>query len=262
MHLLNPHLASAAPPRRIVSLVPSQTELLYDLGLEAETAGITKFCVHPRSWFRTKTRIGGTKQLHIEKIRLLQPDLILANKEENVREQVEALLDIAPVWMSDIRTLEDALSMIRETGRITHRQEQSARLASTIAADFALLQPGTYRKALYLIWRQPWMTVGGDTFIHHMMQYAGLENVTGSCTRYPALEGEALSRLQPEIVLLSSEPYPFKEKHLEEMQAVFPHARVLLADGEMFSWYGSRLQHAPAYFRRLAKGWELPPAQK
>lgn len=139
-------------PRRIVSLVPSQTELLYDLGLEEETVGITKFCIHPEAWFRSKARVGGTKNVDIDKVRALQPDLIIANKEENVKEQIEALADIAPVWVSDIQDLDDALDMIRSIGHITGRQEKAELIAKLIGHRFNELQlhlTGSKRSAHY-----------------------------------------------------------------------------------------------------------------
>jgi len=249
-------------PQRIVSLVPSQTELLYHLGLAEEVVGITRFCVHPDHWFRSKPRIGGTKSLHLDKIRSLQPQLILANKEENQREQVEALMQEFPVWTSDIHTLEDALDMIRQVGRLTGRAAAAAQLSGQIQAKFAALpaslpDEGRSWHAAYFIWRDPWMVAGGDTFIHSMLAACGLQNIFAGTPRYP---GISLSRLPAlfehvpagrQLVLLSSEPYPFKEQHIAEIAAVLPHARVLLADGEMFSWYGSRLLEAPGYFRQL-----------
>jgi len=241
-------------PKRIVSLVPSQTELLADLGLEAETVGITKFCIHPEAWFRSKTRVGGTKTVAIEKVRSLAPDLIIANKEENVQEQVEALCDIAPVWMSDINDLDAALDMIRSIGHITGRAEQAGSIANEIESRFAALDQHishTNTATLYLIWRQPWMSIGQDTFIHHIMHRAGLQNVCSALSRYPELSNEDIIRLDPALVLLSSEPYPFKEKHIAELQALLPNARILLADGEMFSWYGSRLLQTPLYLRTV-----------
>lgn len=239
-------------PRRIVSLVPSQTELLHDLGLGEEVVGITKFCVHPESWFRSKTRVGGTKQVHTDRVAALQPDLIIANKEENVQEQVEALAAQYPVWVSDIGNLDDALEMMRSIGDLTGRQEKAEDLVRRIGDDFAGLPLASgSKKAAYCIWKTPWMFAGGDTFIHDILDRLGWQNVLSGYPRYPSLDLEAVAKLQPELVLLSSEPYPFKEKHIEEIKAVLPAAEVLLVDGEMFSWYGSRLQHAVSYFRHL-----------
>lgn len=243
------------PPRRIVSLVPSQTELLYDLGLDEEVTGITKFCIHPDSWFRHKTRIGGTKQLHLEQILALQPDLVIANKEENTAEQVQYLMQHVPVWVSDIHRLKDALDMIRSIGHMTGRSERASQIAGNISLSFRKLQEEIRDLALlrtaYFIWREPWMVAGGDTFIHTMLGYSRLENVFAGTPRYPAIDLAQLSTTDCELVLLSSEPYPFKEKHIAELQAVLPAARIELVDGELFSWYGSRLEKAAGYFREL-----------
>lgn len=246
-----PHL-----PQRIISLVPSQTELLYTLGLEEEVRGITKFCIHPDPWFRQKVRIGGTKDVHPDRVHSLQPDLIIANKEENDRQQVEELARHYPVWISDIRTLPDALAMIRSIGALTGRVTAAETLARNIEDRFtALTPPGdgtTSLRTAYLIWRRPWMAAGGDTFIQEMLRYNGLINAFRHLDRYPVIEPDTLARSGCQCVLLSSEPYPFREQHIREIREILPDARVLLVDGEMFSWYGSRLLEAPAYFRQLA----------
>ena len=242
-------------PKRIVSLVPSQTELLYSLGLDAEVCGITKFCVHPEEWFRGKTRVGGTKNVDVEKIRSLQPDLVLANKEENVREQIEALALEFPVWVSDVNDLDDALAMIRSVGEITGRIDKAVELEMQISKGFEDLDgvSGVAVRTGYLIWRSPYMSVGGDTFIHEMMKKAGFENVFGDLTRYPQVDVKMLQDANCEVLLLSSEPYPFKQKHIDELKEQLPNTHILLADGELFSWYGSRLLHAPSYFIELRR---------
>ncbi len=239
-------------PKRIISLVPSQTELLHDLGLEAETIGITKFCIHPGEWFRSKIRIGGTKALHIEKITALDPDLIIANKEENVKEQVEALAEKFPVFVTDVNDLPTALQMIDDIGSLTGKTTPALSLIEKIKTGFSNLPKPVIRpKTAYMIWKDPWMTIGGDTFIHNMLEAAGFENIFGNKTRYPEINIIELSTMNCELVLLSSEPYPFKQKHIDEIQALLPGTKILLVDGEMFSWYGSRLLHAPGYFNRL-----------
>ena len=245
-------LPSPFPPRRIISLVPSQTELLHDLGLEKEVVGITKFCIHPESWFRTKTRVGGTKTVNLDKVRQLQPDLILANKEENTKEQIELLSKEFPVWVSDIQTLEDALEMIRSVGALTHTSEKANACADQIGQAFARLHPlHPAIKTAYLIWKDPYMSVGADSFIHDMMQRLGLQNCFAHTSRYPEVSIRDLQQADCQLLLLSSEPYPFKQKHITELQELLPHTRILLVDGEMFSWYGSRLLKAPAYFAEL-----------
>ena len=253
------------PPKRIVSLVPSQTELLHDLGLEEEIVGITKFCVHPQSWFRNKARVGGTKNVNIEKVISLQPDLILANKEENVKEQIEALEKIAPVWVSDVNNLDDALNMMENVGTITGKTEKVKLLINQIKQSFSELSSplcgeGQGVRCCYLIWRNPYMTIGGDTFIHDMLSRCGLQNMYASEKRYPEIKLEDLEEKKAELILLSSEPYPFKEKHASEIKTILPNAKILMVDGEMFSWYGSRLLHAVQYFKELMNKINEPPS--
>jgi ABC-type Fe3+-hydroxamate transport system substrate-binding protein len=247
-------------PLRIISLVPSQTELLYSLGLETEVVGITKFCIHPDHWFRTKPRVGGTKDVSPKKIAELQPDLIIANKEENDREQIESLATRYPIWVSDIHDLTDALAMIRSIGDIVGHPQQAKVLTHQIQNDFAALAaiPSSPRTA-YLIWRTDkplsYMAAGHGTFIDDMLNRCGLTNVVDQ-PRYPVTDPAILAAAGCRLILLSSEPYPFRDKHREELQALLPHATIRLVDGEMFSWYGSRLLQAPAYFQNLIS--ELP----
>lgn len=239
-----------ASPRSIVSLVPSITELLYTLQLDNEVTGITKFCIHPQHWFKQKTRIGGTKNIKPETIHELQPDLIIANKEENVKEQVEELATQYPVWLTDVNNLADALEMIEQIGRITNRLNNAIHLVSQINSAFTSLKPATTnKKAGYLIWRNPYMTIGKDTFIHDMLLRCGLQNIFANTTRYPAIDSWQLK--QCDVLLLSSEPFPFQQKHIDELQSQLPNTKIMLVDGEMFSWHGSRLLNAPAYFNSL-----------
>jgi len=239
-------------PSRIVSLVPSQTELLYDLELDGATAGITKFCIHPEAWFRTKPRVGGTKQVKREAVDSLRPDLIIANREENVKEQVEDLARDYPVWVSDIHTLPHALGMITDIGELTGTQTKAEQLRHRIQLAFEdIPQQSVALKTAYLIWRQPYMTAGHDTFIHDMLQRCGFHNIFSDRSRYPEISVTDLQNRDCELLLLSSEPYPFRQKHIDELQEQLPQTRIMLVDGEMFSWYGSRLQWAPAYFKKL-----------
>ncbi len=256
---LNRTLDIPQPPRRIISLVPSQTELLYDLGLRDEVVGITKFCLHPEEWFRSKTRIGGTKKYDFEKIRMLAPDLIIGNKEENEQEQIELLMEKYPVWMSDIYTLTDAMDMILRLGRLVGKQQAAETLKLKIEKEFEELNTFlhqtafTSKKVAYFIWREPYMVAANHTFIDHLLMHCGFKNVFSGevFKRYPEVSAEQLKEADPEIILLSSEPYPFKEKHIAEFQSICKNARIITVDGELFSWYGSRLLHAPAYFKNL-----------
>ncbi len=233
---------------RVVSLVPSQSELLADLGVAP--VGVTRFCVHPASLKEQATVIGGTKQVDVEKIRALNPDWILANKEENTGEMVGALADIAPVHVTDVQTLDDALAMIRAVGHHIGKPTAASALARTIAERFDALSTFEPLRCAYLIWRDPWMTVGGDTFISDVMARAGLINVFGGQTRYPTTTPADVRQLDLDAVLLSSEPFPFSHSDADRMEddTGIP---TFLVDGEPFSWYGSRLLHAPGYLRSL-----------
>lgn len=254
---LNRKIELPFTPKRIISLVPSQTELLYDLGLRDEVVGITKFCIHPDEWFRTKTRVGGTKKYDFEKIKSLQPDLIIGNKEENEKEQIEELMKNYNVWMSDIYTLKDALDMIIRIGTMIGKQQESINLKLQIEAQFQTFdfQLSTFNfqyTTAYLIWRSPYIVAGHNTFINDMLSRCGFNNVfTNKNSRYPEITNEELKEAKPEVILLSSEPYPFKEKHIQEIQAICPDSKVILVDGELFSWYGSRLIKSPDYFTKL-----------
>ncbi|WP_199140763.1 ABC transporter substrate-binding protein [Pedobacter sp. ASV12] len=239
------------PPKRIISIVPSQTELLFDLGLDEEVIGVTKFCIHPIAKFAARAKVGGTKKLRIDEIKRLQPDLIIGNKEENTQAEIELLMQEFPVWMSDIYNLDDAMATIRQIGELVNREPEAAYLNHLINAGFNDLQAlalakGINQNVAYLIWKDPYMLAGNNTFIDYILRKIGLSNAI-SQSRYPALTLEELQTLNCQLILLSSEPYPFKEKHIEELQEALPQAKVLLVDGEMFSWYGSRLVKAVQY---------------
>ncbi|MFD2786067.1 ABC transporter substrate-binding protein [Hymenobacter rubripertinctus] len=241
------------PPQRIVSLVPSQTELLFDLGLAGRVVGVTKFCVHPASARQSATVVGGTKNFDFEKIAALQPDLIIGNKEENYQEGIEQLAARYPVWLSDISNLPEALDMIRRVGLLAGRKDAGDALAADIGASFtALAAPATEPVPVaYFIWRKPYMVAAAGTFIDDMLARTGLCNVFGHLGRYPEITAEQLRQAAPRQILLSSEPYPFSEKHIAEFRQICPTAQLRIVDGELFSWYGSRLRASAEYFRQL-----------
>lgn len=253
---MNRTLQVPGHPERIISLVPSQTELLHDLDLGDRVVGITKFCIHPEAWFRSKARVGGTKQVDMEKVRALKPDLIIGNKEENTQADIEALEQEYPVWMSDVRDLDGALDMIRRVGLLTGTTRRSEALVSGIERAFAGLRPLTPpRSAAYLIWRDPLMVAGGDTFINDMLHRAGFSNAFAlRKERYVEITPAELAAADPDMILLSSEPYPFAEKHIIHFNMICPGTPVRLVDGEPFSWFGSRLLHTPAYVAGLCAG--------
>jgi ABC-type Fe3+-hydroxamate transport system substrate-binding protein len=205
------------PPKRIISIVPSQSELLWDLGLQKQLVGITKFCIHPNEMYKRIQRVGGTKKLDIEKIRELKPDLIIGNKEENEQSQIEELRKEFPVWMSDIYDLSDAYEMISVLSEMTNKKQEGDKLIKAIQKKFR----------------------------------EGMKNAFSYLSRYPELNAAQIKSADPDLIFLSSEPFPFKEKHVKELQQICPDAQIQLVDGEMFSWYGSRLQYATDYFKSM-----------
>lgn len=246
-------------PKRIVSLVPSQTELLCDLGLEHQLVGVTKFCVHPEYIKSQSTIVGGTKQIHLDKIRELKPDIILCNKEENTKTIVEACEKVCPVHVSDIFTVNDSIELIKQYGALFDKQTKAEEFILSIRKKLEefnrFIENKPLKKVAYFIWKNPWMVAGNNTLINHLLQLNKFENVYGHLARYPeiALEGSN-PNAEVELVLLSSEPFPFSEKHINEVQQFYPNATILLVDGEMFSWYGSRLVKAFGYFKKLRLG--------
>ena len=233
---------------RVVSLVPSQSELLADLGVAP--VGVTRFCVHPTSLKERATIVGGTKQVDVEKVRALRPDWILANKEENTPAMVEARSDLAPVHVTDVRTLDDALAMIETVGRHVGKRAPAARLARTIAERFDALSTFEPLRCAYLIWRDPLMTVGGDTFISDVMARAGLINAFADQTRYPITTPDELSRLNLDAVLLSSEPFPFSHP-MSSRWKTSPARLPFWSTASRFRGTGAVLLHAPGYLRSL-----------
>jgi ABC-type Fe3+-hydroxamate transport system substrate-binding protein len=243
-------------PKRIISLVPSQTELLYDLELEEEIVGITKFCVHPKHLKATKQIVGGTKQVKYDKIKDLQPDIIIANKEENTKEIVEELSKICPVWVTNIVTIEDNLQMIADFGKLFNKRTEAQKWNDKITFaynDFQqFIKDKPFRKVAYFIWANPYMVAGKDTFINEMLVLNRFQNIYEEKGRYPEIELEKIRQEgDPEVVFLSSEPFPFKDEHAFEIGRSTHHAKTIFVDGEMFSWNGSRLLKAFDYFKLM-----------
>jgi len=241
-------------PKRIISLVPSQTELLVDLGLEKNIIGITKFCVHPKYLTLKKTIIGGSKKVNYKKIKRLQPGLIIANKEENTEEIVENTNEIAPTYVSDILTIADSLNFISDISKLCNVEENAQKLVddiSTALTDFKkFIEVSPSRKVAYFIWHKPWMVVGGNNYINEILKLNNFNNIFEGADRYPEVYVENLSDLKPDLILLSSEPFPFSDKHIEELKK-HVNSKIILVDGEMFSWHGSRLLKGLEYFKSL-----------
>lgn len=231
-------------------MVPSQTELLFYLGLDARVVGVTKFCINPAKARTNRAVVGGTKHPDVRLIRSLKPDLIVGNKEENDKATIEILRAEFPVWLSDVVTMEDACGMIADIGLLTNTQPKATHLINQIRSAFEAMPVFKAQTVVYLVWRKPWMAAGTQTFIHSILQAAGLKNVVVQ-SRYPELSLEHIAELRPDFIFLSSEPYPFSHKHIAEFKYAVPEAQVVLVDGEMFSWYGNRLLAAPAYFQVL-----------
>lgn len=262
-------------PKRIISLVPSQTEFLYDIGLADRLVGQTIFCVHPSEKFKDAVKVGGTKKVRYDVIANLNPDLIICNKEENTQDIVEILSKSFPVWVSDIKNVEDACRMMEKIGQMLSvesgkNQSESGsgsesenvrrradEIAGQVRKSFVELGQNPSHTCLYLIWKGPYMTAGRDTFIDCMLGYAGFSNLMPAGSRYPELSLEEMAALNPEFILLSSEPYPFREKHIEELSSKLPGTRVVLVDGEFFSWYGSRLLNSRNYFGELRRSLNI-----
>ncbi len=243
-------------PKRIISLVPSQTELLFDLGLENLLVGVTKFCVHPNHIRTEVAVVGGTKQIHLDKIIALQPDIILCNKEENTKDIVEACLAICNVHVSDIFTINDSLELIHQYGALFNKSKEALGIIDNIQKELqgfnTFIKNKQTLKTVYFIWKDPWMVAANNTFINYLLKLNKFENIFEKEIRYPEIElCESAINKDVNMVLLSSEPYPFKEKHKKDIQKFYPKAAIVLADGEMFSWYGSRLAKAFKYFKNL-----------
>ncbi|SFN24820.1 ABC-type Fe3+-hydroxamate transport system, substrate-binding protein [Chryseobacterium oleae] len=235
---------------KVVSLVPSITEALFDLGLtEHEVIGRTKFCIHPENKVKNVAVIGGTKNIHIDKIKALQPDLILANKEENIKEQVEALMDDFKVIVTNVETIEDNYYLLKMLGNTFNKEERAQQFNLKIYDVLEQAKLDAPVKAAYLIWKNPYMTIGSDTFIHKILAEIGFENIFKDQTRYPEIQMEDLA--DADVIMLSSEPFPFKEKHIEEMKAFYPDKKIMIVDGEAFSWYGTHIAKCGDYFKGL-----------
>ena len=248
-------------PKRIVSLVPSQTELLCDLALENELVGVTKFCVHPFHLKSTKTIVGGTKKVDFDKIRALNPDFIVGNKEENTYALLPELEKIAPTYYSDVKSIQDCLNLIFELGMVLGRRTESSNLIDKLhfkLNDFnEFIKTKEPKKVAYFIWANPWMVAGNSTFINELLQLNKFTNIYGDLDSYPKVE---LNRIRhegdPEVVFLSSEPYKFNDAHAFEIGTYANRSTTVFVNGEFFSWYGSRLLKAFDYFKQLHKRLE------
>jgi len=247
-------LSLSGAPRRIVSLIPSTTELLCALGLAEALVGITVYCVEPRDVVRGKTRVGGEKDPDLAVIRSLAPDLVIANVEENRREDVDELRAAGiPVWVTYPRTVAEGLAMIRDLGEVTGARDRARALLDTLEPLYAQARAGAAARppvgVFYPIWREPWMTVGADTYVHDLLVTCGGTNVFADRVRYPTITLDEMAARGPEVIFLPDEPFRFRRAHLRDFQA-YPavpavrDGRIHLVDGKPFSWHGPRLADA------------------
>lgn len=250
-------------PQRLVSLCPSITETLHALGVWSAVVGRTQYCVHPEGLVEAVPHVGGTKQPDLDRILSLAPDLVLLNEEENRREDAEALQAAGvPVASYFPRDLVETAAYLEALGRDVGAPEEGARLAARLSEALAAPRPKLNGlRHVYLIWRKPWMAVGPDTFISRLLAAAGFENLLGEGERYPELTAEDLAALDPDVVLLSSEPYPFAARHRQELSQAtgLPEERLVLVDGQLLSWHGVRTLAGLAHARELAERLATPP---
>lgn len=254
-HILTDHLGRevkvTSSPNRIVSICPAITETLFALGLEDEIIGRTKYCIFPKKKVEKVEIVGGTKEVNEEKIRELQPDLILAEKEENTKEIVQALEKIAPVFVLEVQSIKDAYRFIRTLGALTNREQKAEELIGSCKFSFPVVPANEKKKAAYVIWRKPYMVVGGTTYINDVLHTLGFHNPFEKVgSRYPAVSKEEFAKANLDVLFLASEPFPFQEKHVAEFQSFLPNTKIILVDGEMF-WYGAKMVTARPYFKEL-----------
>jgi len=250
-------VAVSFPPQRIISTVPSQTELLYDLGLDVEVVGVTRFCTYPEGWKKEKTIIGGTKRLDLNKISSLKPDLIIGNKEENIKPQVEEIASKFPYWISDVQCFEDNNKLIRDIGKLCDRSFEAEALCIRIenVCNTVKRVQKTPKRIAYFIWRNPFMVAGNNTYINSILNKLGFVNVFSNLDkRYPIITLEDVSRVEVDEIFLSSIPFPFNELHAQELKISFPNTKITFVDGEVFSYYGSRIAKSEEYLLSLLSG--------
>lgn len=235
---------------RIISLVPSITETLIDLAPEM-VIGRTKFCIHPADFVKKLPVVGGTKNFHPEKVRELRPDLVIVNKEENEKEPVEELMKDLNVMVTNIENLDDNYKLIRELGEIVGQQKKAEEICQKTIRIFEENHLKQSIRTGYMIWRKPYMTVGGDSFVNHILETLGFINIFNDRKRYPEIELKELD--ETELIILSTEPYPFSEKHIPEFSSELPDKKIIVADGEAFAWFGSRLSKLEDFYKNLVK---------
>lgn len=255
---------------RIVSLCPSLTELVFDLGRGADLVGVTRWCVHPAPGVAEIEKVGGTKDPDVARILALRPDLVLLNEEENRIEDSQALAAAGVRCHASMpRSPEETAAMVRSIAAALDRRDAGGKIAAEIEARSARVQRQAAGappvRFAYLVWRGPWMSVNADTFAHSLLAQAGGINLFADREeRYPEIEARDLAAGRPDLVLLSTEPFPFRRRHLEELvrETGLPRASFRIADGEYLSWHGSRTPDGIDYAASLiaaARDRDLAP---
>lgn len=250
----------AGPAPRIVSLVPSITETLFDLGLDEAVVGRTAFCVHPRGRVKRARSVGGTKQVNLGKLQALNPSHVIVNVDETPRALAEDLAEAGyAVVVTHPVSVEDNLGLYHLLGGLFGRESQAEALCRSFAAEAdaldTLARSLPERRVLYLIWKDPWMTVSADTYIARMLAKIRWRTVGGDpAVRYPPVDIDEALLGDADLVLFATEPFPFAERHLEAFRAAHPGhaAKAMLIDAEMTSWYGSRAIAGLRYLAALA----------
>ena len=255
------------PTLRVASLVPSLTELVVELGLLDVLVARTGFCIHPAELLRDVPKVGGTKDVNLAKLQRLAPTHVLVNVDENRRETVDAIRawpNPPQIIVTHPNAPEDNLALVAQMSALLGAHEHVAERAAALTQalqhelDQTRLDDRPPQRVLYLIWRDPWMTVARDTYIARMLARIGwhtLPDVRGGesgAARYPALQGDEPWLADVQQVLLSSEPYRFTEQHLDDARRLCPNAHARLVDGEMLSWYGPRAVPGLRHLREIA----------
>ncbi len=237
------------PPKRIVSLCPGITETLFALNLENEIVGRTRFCIFPKGTVEKVPAVAGTKDIQLDAIHAVHPDLIIVEKEENTKEIVDVLEKHYPVFVAEVQSVDEAYRMIQDMGQLTDRLQQANALVNDIKGQFNSLPSYANKRISYVIWRKPYMVVGNDTYIQSLLSRMGFINPFASFEgRYPVVTEDDFKNAQLDYVFLASEPYPYKDKHKEEFQKIMPKTVPLIVDGEMF-WYGAKMLESIHYFK-------------
>lgn len=242
---------------KIVSLVPSISELIYDLNVESKLVGVTKFCVHPKYFQIEKTVVGGVQEFDIEKIKALKPDVVFASKDENFEEEILELQKYVPVYVTDVKSVDEAKQMIEDFGVLLNCRNDASKILMKIEMQLQDLEKVTgdllFRSAAYFVWNEPWVAAGKDTFVDSMLKLIKVNNVFSNLKeRYPMVTGANIHIANPDMIMLPSEPFYFQDQQAMEISAHTHDAATFFVDGQMFSWYGSRLVKSLDYLKLLA----------